>query len=171
MAGRRSDLFGTLASRSAPAAPEPVEAPAAEGIDEVVVNADGGSRGNPGPSGIGAVVALPDGTILAEIAEGIGHTTNNVAEYKAVIAGLGRARDLGARRVRVRADSKLVIEQLKGTWKVRQPHLQPLREEAKRVAGSFERVSYQHVPREQNRIADALANQAMDAQAALRRGR
>jgi ribonuclease HI len=132
---------------------------------EVVINADGGSRGNPGPAGIGAVVAGLDGRVLAEIAEGIGHTTNNVAEYKAVIAGLARARELGATRVKVRADSKLVIEQMKGTWKVRQAHLQPLRDEARRLAGGFERVSYEHVPRERNKAADALANKAMDAQA------
>ena len=132
---------------------------------EVVINADGGSRGNPGPAGIGAVVVSPDGRVLAEIAEGIGHTTNNVAEYKAVIAGLSRARELGATRVKVRADSKLVIEQMKGTWKVRQAHLQPLRDEARRLAGGFERVSYEHVPRERNKAADALANKAMDAQA------
>jgi ribonuclease H / adenosylcobalamin/alpha-ribazole phosphatase len=132
---------------------------------EVVVNADGGARGNPGPAGIGAVVATPDGRVLAEIAEGIGHTTNNVAEYKAVIAGLARARELGARRVRVLADSKLVVEQLKGAWKVRQPHLLPLHEQARRLAAGFELVSYEHVPRARNRAADALANRAMDAQA------
>jgi ribonuclease HI len=132
---------------------------------EVVINADGGSRGNPGPAGIGAVVVSPDGRVLAEIAEGIGHTTNNVAEYKAVIAGLARARELGATRVKVRADSKLVIEQMKGTWKVRQAHLQPLRDEARRLASGFERVNYEHVPRERNKAADALANKAMDAQA------
>jgi ribonuclease H / adenosylcobalamin/alpha-ribazole phosphatase len=132
---------------------------------EVVINADGGSRGNPGPAGIGAVVVSPDGRVLAEIAEGIGHTTNNVAEYKAVIAGLARARELGATRVKVRADSKLVIEQMKGTWKVRQAHLQPLMDEARRLASGFERVSYEHVPRERNKAADALANKAMDAQA------
>ena len=153
----QGELFGAPATGAEPA-------PAA--IAEVVINADGGSRGNPGPAGIGAVVAAPDGTVLAEIAEGIGLTTNNVAEYKAVIAGLQRARELGARRVKVRADSKLVIEQMKGVWKVRQPHLQPLREEAKRLARGFDRVSYEHVPRERNTAADALANRAMDAQAA-----
>jgi ribonuclease HI len=136
------------------------------GPDEVVVNADGGARGNPGPAGIGAVVTGPDGRVLAEVAEGIGWTTNNVAEYRAVIAGLERARDLGARRVRVRADSLLVISQLKGRWKVREAHLQPLWAQARRLAGGFERVAFEHVPRERNRAADALANQAMDAQAA-----
>ena len=171
MAGRQSDLFGTLASRSGKPEPKAEPGPEPAGIDEVVINADGGSRGNPGPAGIGAVVALPNGTVLAEIAEGIGHTTNNVAEYKAVIAGLERAHELGARRVKVRADSKLVIEQLKGTWKVRQPHLVPLRDAAKQAARRFERVSYEHVRREYNKAADALANQAMDTQAALRRGR
>jgi probable phosphoglycerate mutase len=141
-------------------------APEGGAVEDVVINADGGSRGNPGPAGIGAVVATTDGRVLAEIAEGIGHTTNNVAEYKAVIAGLARAAELGARRVRVRADSKLVIEQMKGAWKVRQAHLMPLRDEAKRLAGGFDQVSYEHVPRERNKLADALANKAMDAQAA-----
>jgi ribonuclease HI len=134
-------------------------------VEEVVVNADGGARGNPGPAGIGAVVASADGRVLAEVAEGIGWTTNNVAEYKAVIAGLERARELGARRVRVRADSLLVISQLKGAWKVRQQHLQPLWAEARRLARGFEQVTFEHVRRERNRAADALANRAMDAQA------
>jgi ribonuclease H / adenosylcobalamin/alpha-ribazole phosphatase len=136
---------------------------------EVVINADGGARGNPGPAGIGAVVADLDGTVLAEVAEGIGWTTNNVAEYKAVIAGLERARDLGARRVLVRADSLLVISQLKGAWKVRQEHLKPLWEQARRLARGFEKVTWEHVRRERNRAADALANKAMDAQGEIRR--
>ena len=132
--------------------------------DEVVVSTDGGSRGNPGPAGIGAVVTAPDGTVLAEIAEGIGWATNNVAEYRAVIAGLERAHALGARRVHVRADSLLLIEQLRGRYRVRNAGLQPLFARAQRLARGFERVTWQHVPRERNRAADALANRAMDAQ-------
>jgi probable phosphoglycerate mutase len=151
-------------------APAPAPAPARPagatgGIAEVIVNVDGGSRGNPGPAGIGAVVKTPDGTILAEIAEGIGRATNNVAEYKAMIAALAKARELGARRVTARADSKLVIEQMRGAWKVKHPDLQTLWAEARRLAGSFERVTWQHVPRERNRAADTLANLAMDEQA------
>ena len=129
-----------------------------------MVWADGGARGNPGPAGYGAVVTTPGGEVLAEVAEGIGWATNNVAEYRAVIAGLRRAGELGARRVRVRADSLLVVNQQKGLWKVKNAALRPLSDEAARLAGGFERVVWEHVPRERNRRADALANQAMDGQ-------
>ena len=132
--------------------------------DEVVVATDGGARGNPGPAGIGAVVATPRGKVLAEVSEGIGWATNNQAEYRAVIAGLERARALGARRVRVKADSKLLVEQLRGAYRVRNAGLLPLWAEARRLAGGFDQVVWEHVPRARNRRADALANQAMDAQ-------
>ncbi len=138
---------------------------------EVVVWADGGARGNPGPAGYGAVVATPGGQVLAEEAEGIGWATNNVAEYRGVIAGLRRAKELGARRVRVRADSLLVVNQQKGLWKVKNAALRPLSEEAARLARSFERVTWEHVPRERNRRADALANRAMDDQGRVGRPR
>ena len=136
----------------------------APGQREVVVWTDGGARGNPGPAGYGAVVTAPGGQVLAEVAEGIGWATNNVAEYRGVIAGLRRARELGARRVRVRADSLLVVNQQKGRWKVKNAALRPLAEEAARLARGFERVVWEHVPRERNRRADALANRAMDDQ-------
>ena len=131
---------------------------------EVVVWTDGGARGNPGPAGYGVVVTTPGGEVLVELAEGIGWATNNVAEYKGVIAGLQRAKAIGARRVRVRADSLLVVNQQKGLWKVKNAGLRPLWAEAGRLAGDFERVTWEHVPRERNRHADALANRAMDAQ-------
>jgi ribonuclease H / adenosylcobalamin/alpha-ribazole phosphatase len=136
---------------------------------ELLVWTDGGARGNPGPAGIGAVVTRPDGTVLAEVAEGIGWATNNVAEYRAVIAGLERARALGARRVRLRADSLLLVQQLRGAWKVKNAGLQPLWEEAARLARGFDRVVFEHVPRGRNRAADALANRAMDAQGRVER--
>jgi ribonuclease HI len=132
--------------------------------DEVVVWSDGGARGNPGPAGYGVVVTTPGGEVLAELAEGIGWATNNVAEYRGAIAGLGQALALGARRVRVRADSLLVVNQQKGLWKVKNPALRELWVEARRLAGHFERVTWEHVPRERNQHADALANQAMDIQ-------
>jgi ribonuclease HI len=138
---------------------------------DVVVWTDGGARGNPGPAGYGAVVTTSSGEVLAEVAEGIGWATNNVAEYRGVIAGLRRARDLGARRVRVRADSLLVVNQQKGLWKVKHADLKPLAEEAGRLARQFDRVTWEHVPRERNRRADALANQAMDDQGRVRRPR
>jgi ribonuclease HI len=148
----------------------PVSRPS-ESPTEVVVWTDGGARGNPGPAGYGAVVATPGGEVLAEVAEGIGWATNNVAEYKGVIAGLRRAAELGARRVRVRADSLLVVNQQKGLWKVKNADLRPLSEEARRLARGFERVIWEHVPRERNRHADALANRAMDDQGRVSRPR
>ena len=130
---------------------------------EVVVYTDGGARGNPGPAGIGVHVTSKSGRTLAEVAEAIGHATNNVAEYTAVIRGLERAADLGARRVLVRADSLLVVEQLGGTYRVKNPTLRRLHEEARGLAKRFERVTYEHVPRAQNKRADALVNRAIDA--------
>jgi len=139
--------------------------------EDIVVWTDGGARGNPGPAGYGAVVTSTGGQVLAEVAEGIGWATNNVAEYRGVIAGLRRAKELGARRVRVRADSLLVVNQQKGLWKVKNAALRPLSEEAARLARDFERVTWEHVPRERNRHADALANRAMDNQGRVRRPR
>ena len=139
--------------------------------DDVVVWTDGGARGNPGPAGYGAVVTTPGGQVLAEVAEGIGWATNNVAEYQGVIAGLRRAEELGARRVRVRADSLLVVNQQKGLWKVKNAALRPLADEAARLARQFDRVTWEHVPRERNRRADALANRAMDDQGRVNRPR
>jgi ribonuclease HI len=130
----------------------------------MVVWTDGGARGNPGPAGFGVVVTTPAGEVLDQLAEGIGWATNNVAEYRGAIAGLERALALGARRVRVRADSLLVVNQQKGLWKVKSPALRALWGETRELAGRFERVTWEHVPRERNRRADALANQAMDAQ-------
>jgi ribonuclease H / adenosylcobalamin/alpha-ribazole phosphatase len=137
--------------------------------DEVVVWTDGGARGNPGPAGYGVVVTTPAGEVLSQRAEGIGWATNNVAEYRGAIAGLEQALAMGARRVRVRADSLLVVNQQKGQWKVKNAALQVLWAETRRLSGQFERVTWEHVPRQRNRRADALANQAMDAQGAVER--
>jgi ribonuclease H / adenosylcobalamin/alpha-ribazole phosphatase len=136
--------------------------------DEVVVWTDGGARGNPGPAGYGVVVTNGRGEELAELSEGIGWATNNVAEYRGVLAGLELARSLGARRVVVRADSLLVVNQQLGRWKVKNEGLRPLADEARRLARRFERVRWQHVPRERNRRADELANRAMDQQGSIR---
>ncbi|MPZ27064.1 MAG: bifunctional RNase H/acid phosphatase [Micromonosporaceae bacterium] len=130
----------------------------------VVVEADGGARGNPGPAGWGALVRDPaSGEVLVERSEAIGTATNNVAEYGGLIAGLQAAADLGASEVEVRMDSKLVIEQMAGRWKIRHPGLRPLAAQAAALLHRFDRVSWQWVPRERNRDADRLANQAMDA--------
>ncbi|PJE94686.1 bifunctional RNase H/acid phosphatase [Streptomyces carminius] len=130
----------------------------------LVVEADGGSRGNPGPAGYGAVVRdAATGQVLAETAEYIGTATNNVAEYRGLIAGLRAARALDpAATVRVRMDSKLVVEQMSGRWKIKHPGMRPLAAEARSVLPP-EAVTYEWIPRERNKYADRLANEAMDA--------
>ncbi|MBX7455425.1 bifunctional RNase H/acid phosphatase [Mycolicibacterium sp. 3033] len=133
---------------------------------KVLVEADGGARGNPGPAGYGAVVWSADRTeVLAEAKEAIGRATNNVAEYRGLIAGLEAAARAGATDVEVRMDSKLVVEQMSGRWRVKHPDLAALHQQAGERAAAFERISYTWIPREQNSAADALANQAMDAAA------
>ncbi|MFB6835936.1 bifunctional RNase H/acid phosphatase [Streptomyces sp. NPDC056361] len=131
---------------------------------ELIVEADGGSRGNPGPAGYGAVVLDPaTGETLAEAAEYIGVATNNVAEYKGLVAGLKAARELFPdATVHVRMDSKLVVEQMSGRWKIKHPDMKPLAAEAGRVFPAG-RVRYEWIPRERNKHADRLANEAMDA--------
>lgn len=129
----------------------------------VIIEADGGSRGNPGPAGYGAVVKDSDGQVLAERKESLGVVTNNVAEYNGLIAGLAAAAELGASTVDVRMDSKLVVEQMSGRWKIKHPDMQPLAERAKELAAGFSRVKYEWIPRAQNAHADRLANEAMDA--------
>lgn len=130
---------------------------------EVVVNTDGGARGNPGPAAIGAVIATSRGRVLAELSEVLGVATNNVAEYTAVLRALERAAELGARRVLLRSDSLLLIEQLNGRWRVKNPTLQVLHQKVREVARAFDAVSYEHVPRGRNVAADALVNRALDA--------
>jgi len=135
---------------------------------KVVVEADGGARGNPGPAGYGAVVREANtGEVLAERSAAIGVATNNVAEYEGLIAGLQAASEVGAVEVDVRMDSKLVVEQMSGRWRINHPGLRPLAAKAARLVRSFDAVSYTWVPRDRNAHADALANAAMDAAAAL----
>ncbi len=133
--------------------------------DAVLIYFDGGARGNPGPAAIGAVVydasASPPQR-LATVSERIGETTNNVAEYRALIAGLRAAENTPARLARVRGDSKLVIEQLAGRWKVKQAHLKPLHAEACALLERYEEVELADVPRARNAEADALVNAALD---------
>ena len=135
---------------------------------KVVIEADGGSRGNPGPAGYGAVVLTEDrSTVLAESKQAIGRATNNVAEYRGLIAGLDDARKLGATEAAVFLDSKLLVEQMSGRWKVKHPDLVELHAQARELASGFNRVSYGWVPRERNSHADRLANEAMDAAAGV----
>ena len=135
-------------------------------VDELLLYCDGGSRGNPGPSAIGAVVydATTDPPVLiASVSECIGITTNNVAEYKALIAGLEAVAHVRARVIHVRADSLLVIQQLRGKWKVKNETLRPLHAAARKLLAEYDVADLQHVPREENTEADALVNQALDA--------
>ncbi|WP_245633916.1 bifunctional RNase H/acid phosphatase [Amycolatopsis jejuensis] len=132
--------------------------------DRVVVEADGGSRGNPGPAGYGAVVKdAATGEVLAERYEFLGVVTNNVAEYSGLVAGLTAAAGLGASTVDVRMDSKLVVEQMSGRWKIKHAALQPLAAQARELAERFDRVGYTWIPRAENADADRLANVAMDS--------
>jgi ribonuclease HI len=133
---------------------------------EVLIYADGGARGNPGPAAIGAVVLDPSTdppARLAAVSETIGIATNNVAEYRALIAGLEAARPLRARRARIRLDSQLLVRQLEGAYRVKQPHLRPYFERAKELLKEYDDVEIAHVPREENTEADALVNAALDA--------
>lgn len=142
---------------------DPAAGPRAR-LVKVVVEADGGSRGNPGPAGFGCVVFSADrATVLAEHKQFIGQTTNNVAEYRGLIAGLEEARRLGADEVAVSMDSKLVVEQMSGRWKVKHPGLAELHQQARALASTFDGVTFGWIPRERNAHADRLANEAMDA--------
>lgn len=134
----------------------------------VRVEADGGSRGNPGPAGYGAVVWSDDRkTLLAEAKSAIGRATNNVAEYRGLIAGLEEAVGVGATEVEVCLDSKLLVEQMAGRWRVKHPDLAPLHQQAKDIARKFDRITYKWIPRAENSHADRLANEAMDAAAGI----
>lgn len=127
---------------------------------------DGGARGNPGPAGIGVVLESPEGRVLEEIARGIGWATNNVAEYEALIAGLQTARVHGAADLEVFMDSRLVIEQMKGNYKVKSPGLKTAHERARSLAREFDRITFTAVARAENARADRLSNLGMDRQAA-----
>ena len=133
----------------------------------LLIEADGGSRGNPGTAGYGAVVRdAVTGAVLAERSEAIGRATNNVAEYSGLVAGLRAAGRLApGAAAEVRMDSRLVVEQMSGHWKIKHPDLQALAAEARHAARELGRVTYTWVPRERNKHADRLANEAMDAAA------
>jgi ribonuclease HI len=132
---------------------------------KLVLHVDGGARGNPGPAAIGVIVAGDDGEVIEELAEPIGVTTNNVAEYRAVLRGLERARALGATEVELIGDSELVAKQLTGAYKVKHPAMRELHAEALRALGTFGGWRIRTVPRAQNAEADALVNAALDAAA------
>jgi ribonuclease HI len=125
---------------------------------------DGGARGNPGPAAYGYVIEDDDGTVLASEGEAIGVTTNNVAEYNGLVAGLRRAIELGLRELEVVSDSELMVKQMRGEYRVKNEALRGLSVEAGRLARELGRVEYRHVKRAHNELADALVNQALDAE-------
>lgn len=126
---------------------------------------DGGSRGNPGPAGIGVVLRAADGTPLVTLGRFIGRATNNAAEYRALVTALEQAKRLGAKKVAVRGDSELIIKQMRGEYRVKNPDLRVLYEEAQDLLNDFEEATFTHNLRHHNSLADALANKAMDRKA------
>jgi probable phosphoglycerate mutase len=136
---------------------------------KVTLFADGGSRGNPGPAAGGAVLVAEDGSVLEEISVYLGIATNNVAEWNGLLKGLEAAAAAGVRNLAVRLDSELVVRQLTGVYRVKHADLIPLHAKARRLLAGFDEVDIAHVPRAQNKLADAVVNQCLDA-AALERG-
>jgi len=133
--------------------------------ETITINFDGGSRGNPGPAGIGVVLSAEDGTPLVTLGKYIGVATNNMAEYMALILGLREATKFGATKIRVRGDSELVIKQMRGEYRVKNPALKQLFDQAQILVDRFESVGFEHNVREHNSLADKLANLAMDRKA------
>jgi ribonuclease HI len=126
-----------------------------------IANIDGGSRGNPGPAGYGVRIEQPDGTVT-ELKEFLGSCTNNVAEYSGLLAALQWAADHGISELRVRSDSELLVKQMRGEYRVKNPGLLPLYDDARGLMRKIRRVTFEHVRREFNKDADRLANEAMD---------
>jgi acyl dehydratase/ribonuclease HI len=141
---------------------EEPEPPSARVEGAYTANIDGAARGNPGPAAYGVMIRRPDGRTHESLGKYIGRTTNNVAEYYALIAALDYAAANGIKRLRVYSDSQLIVNQIKGLYKVKHPDLRPLHERAKKQAAALESFTIQYVPREQNRDADELANAALD---------
>jgi len=127
----------------------------------IVIHTDGAAKGNPGPAGIGCIAYREDGAVLFEHFRYIGETTNNVAEYRALIEGLTRALAEGATDIRVASDSQLMVRQIHGLYRVKQPHLQKLFNEVAQLSRRFEHFEIIHIPREENLEADTLANRAI----------
>ncbi len=131
--------------------------------ESAILWTDGAARGNPGPAGIGALLKTPSGEVISADSAYLGEATNNVAEYKALLLGLERALALGVKKIEVRADSELLIKQIKGQYRVRNPGLKPLYETALKLLARFEASSLTHVRREHNSEADRLANAGIDS--------
>jgi ribonuclease HI len=130
--------------------------------DKVIINTDGAARGNPGPAAIGATIKDETGRLLAGVSKRIGSTTNNQAEYRAIITAVEKAISLGARHVIVKADSELAVNQLNGRYKVKNVALRPLYQKVVQLTGRLQSFSISYIPRAKNAEADALANKALD---------
>jgi ribonuclease HI len=166
---RLGQLLEEAAERLAPASKERPATPAAEAAEEprgpvprLRLYSDGAARGNPGPSGAGAVLIEPGGQVIARLGKYLGHQTNNYAEYMGLILGLKHAKTLGAKEIEIFADSELLIRQLGGRYQVKSTTLRPLYEEAVKLLNDFSRVKLVHVPREMNAQADEMSNRAID---------
>ena len=131
--------------------------------EPLTIFTDGAARGNPGPAGAGVYIEDAEGEVVSEDFAYLGEATNNVAEYRALLLGLERAQELGARKIEIRADSELMVRQLRGEYRVRNAALRKLFERARTLENAFEQIEYTHVRRERNRDADRLANHAIDA--------
>jgi ribonuclease HI len=166
---RLGQLLEEAAERLAPASKKGDGEPAAEAAEEprgpvprLRLYSDGAARGNPGPSGAGAVLIEPGGQVIARLGKYLGHQTNNYAEYMGLILGLKHAKTLGAKEIEIFADSELLIRQLGGRYQVKSSTLRPLYEEAVKLLNDFSRVKLVHVPREMNALADEMSNKAID---------
>jgi probable phosphoglycerate mutase len=137
----------------------------------IVAYIDGGARGNPGPAGYGVRIEDSEGLVLAELHASLGTATNNVAEYQGLLAALRHAAESGHRELLVRSDSELLVKQMRGEYRVKNPGLQPLHREASSLAARFDRVRFEHIPRAKNAEADRLANLAMDEAQAIDRSK
>ncbi|MFC1735241.1 ribonuclease HI family protein [Candidatus Hydrogenedentota bacterium] len=132
-------------------------------LERVILNTDGGSRGNPGPAGIGAVIKTPKGNVITEVSEYIGTATNNVAEYRALLAGLEKCAELGAEYVECRLDSQLIVHQMNGVYRVKDPRMKKHFAEVVELKNRFAACTFKHVRRNENSHADKLVNEALDA--------
>ncbi|WP_103934128.1 ribonuclease HI family protein [Bryocella elongata] len=157
MSGSTPSLFASSAKSSSSSS-----SPGGASSGWVTANTDGGARGNPGPAGYGVVVEAENGERLAELSEFIGVKTNNVAEYSALLAALEWAEANGHSKLRVISDSELMVRQIQGKYKVNSPDLKPMWEDARRRIGKLDRFEIQHALRHKNKVADGLANRAMD---------
>jgi ribonuclease HI len=133
-------------------------------MSDITINTDGGARGNPGPAGVGVVFSSQTGKILHEFKAYIGEATNNVAEYKALVLALEEAEKLNYKELQILMDSELVVRQMQGVYKIKEPALQVLAKQVLALSNHFKKVAYRHIPREKNKAADKLVNQAIDAQ-------